>query len=113
MNYSVINIDSINKSMMGNSDMIKQFVMLYLTQTPIDFKALEDSIASGDFKLISNAAHHIKPTMEYIGASELSVQFQEIETLGKENASIEIIREKFRAIKPKFDLMIEELQQII
>lgn len=109
----MINIDVIYKSMMGNDEMVKQFVELYLSQTPIDFQALEDSVASGNPKAIADAAHHIKPTMEYIGASELRVLFQEIETLGKENASIELIRDKFNALKPQFNLMIEELKKVI
>lgn len=111
MEFKIINPTVISESMMHTDDLIKQFIELYLFQCPIDFKVLTDSIEKEDAKEISAAAHHIKPTMEYIGASDLRIHFQELEKLGSQNASIVEIREKFQEIKPKFELMLEELAQ--
>jgi len=107
--FEIINPTIIRQSMMNNETMVKQFVDLYLSQCPIDFKALIDSIEQKDVQAISQAAHHIKPTMEYIGASDLRISFQELEKLGQRNAPFTELLSKFEEIKPRFSLMLEEL----
>ncbi|SKC00119.1 HPt (histidine-containing phosphotransfer) domain-containing protein [Sphingobacterium nematocida] len=109
MNYKIIKPETIHKSMMGNSEMIKQFIAIYLQQSPIDFQTLELSFTKNDIRAIGDNAHHIKPTMEYIGASSLRMAFQDLENMSKSNLNIELIQEKFEEIKPIFQLMIEEL----
>ncbi|WP_164112949.1 MULTISPECIES: Hpt domain-containing protein [Sphingobacterium] len=110
MNYKIIKPETIQKSMMGNPEMIKQFIAIYLEQSPIDFQTLELSLTASDKQAIGDNAHHIKPTMEYIGASSLRVAFQDLENMSKSDLKIELIQEKFEEIKPVFQLMIEELK---
>jgi HPt (histidine-containing phosphotransfer) domain-containing protein len=109
MSFKIINLDTINQSMMGNKELIKQLIDLYIVQSPTDFKALEDAIISGDIEVIQRRAHHIKPTMQYIGADNLLQHFQILETKAKERASITEIEDLFYQIKPKFLLMLDEL----
>lgn len=111
MAYKIINPESILKSMMGNKEMVKQFVQMYLMQTPLDFENLRKSIELGDHSSIKDAAHHIKPTMEYIGASNLREEFQAIENLAKENSDLSVIKHKFEKMNPDFELLIQELQE--
>lgn len=110
MNYKFIDKDIIRKSMMNNNDMVKKFIDMYLAQCPVDFENLSESIKAKDTEAIGSAAHHIKPTMTYIGATELRTNFQELETLGRQNASMEEITQKFEEIRPKFFQMLEELK---
>ncbi|MBD1428983.1 MULTISPECIES: Hpt domain-containing protein [Sphingobacterium] len=112
MIFQIINLDIINESMMGNADLIKELVDLYISQSPGDFKALEDALSTGDTVLIRKTAHHIKPTMQYIGAKDLLQDFQVLENMAKEGVPIEEMNAQFQKIKPKFSLMLEELQQL-
>ena len=112
MTFQIISLDIINKSMMGNSDLIKQLVDMYIKQSPIDFETLREAIQTGDKVLIRERAHHIKPTMQYIGAKDLLQDFQVLENMAKEGVSIEEMNAQFQKIKPKFSLMLEELQQL-
>lgn len=96
--------------MMGNPEMVRQFVAIYIQQSPIDFQALEQSLEKGNIKTIGDSAHHIKPTMEYIGASSLRLSFQELEDMSRTNVTLELIRQKFEEIKPQFQEMMEELE---
>lgn len=109
INYTIINTEVIESTMMNNHEMIKQFISLYITQSPIDMQAVENAIADGDPKEISSKAHHIKPTMEYIGATDLRMKFQELENLGKERADLEIIKTLYAQIKSVFDILLIEL----
>lgn len=109
MEFKIINPTVIQESMMHSDELIKQFIELYLFQCPLDFEVLTTSISQKNLKEIAAAAHHIKPTMEYIGASNLRVEFQELENLSNKGASIEEIEAHFLVLKPKFELMLVEL----
>lgn len=108
--FTVIYPETIKKSMMNDDDMILQFVELYLIQCPIDLEKLNKSIKSQNLEAISSAAHHIKPTMEYIGAKNLKKDFQKLELLGSSEGSFEDILKKYQEIESKFNLMLEELK---
>lgn len=110
MSYKIINPEIIKKSMMGDSEMVRQFVDMYIKQSPIDFEALEHSVGKNNKQAIRDSAHHIKPTMEYIGATALRVAFQELEDMGREEADIHLISARFREVKYDFECMIEELR---
>lgn len=108
--FNIIYPETIKKSMMNDNDMILQFVELYLIQSPIDFLNLNKSIIMQDLKAISAAAHHIKPTMEYIGAKDLKNKFQKLELLSSTNASFEEILATYQEIEKEFNIMLEELK---
>ncbi|UIR56636.1 Hpt domain-containing protein [Sphingobacterium sp. SRCM116780] len=108
--YKHIKSAIIEQNMFSNSDMIKQFVGLYCTQTPLDFEKLEKAVLQQDYKGIGDAAHHIKPTMEYIGASHLRDHLQKIELLAKEMNDINSIQIEFLSLKPQFEELYTELE---
>lgn len=112
MTFQIISLDIINQSMMGNSDLIKQLVDMYITQSPIDFESLREAIQLGDKTLIRERAHHIKPTMQYIGAVNLQADFQKLETLAKDDAPLVEIEEVFNQMTPTFQLMLQELKMV-
>ena len=109
--YKHIKSAIIEQNMFNNSDMIKQFIGLYRTQTPLDFEKLEKAVAQQDYKEIGDAAHHIKPTMEYIGASHLRDHLQKIELLAKKMNNINLIQIEFILLKPQFEELFIELEQ--
>ncbi len=67
-----IDIELINQNMFDNPELIKQFVSMYLIQTPVDLDKLRQALSEGDLQKVGDAAHHIKPTMDYIGAFHLN-----------------------------------------
>lgn len=109
--YKHIKPDIIEQSMFNNDDMIKEFIALYRTQTPVDFEKLTRAVEQTDHQQIMSAAHHIKPTMEYIGASYLKDQLQLLETSAKEMTVIDHIQSQFNSLKILFDELFNELEQ--
>ena len=109
MTYIYIQPAVIDKSMMNNKDLIRQFVDMYIVQCPIDFDKLSESVRSYDCQDIADLAHHMKPTMEYVGATELRVNFEELEALAKNTDNETVIHEKFVALRLKFQTFIQEL----
>ena len=113
MNFKIINLETIDHSMMGNAELIKQLVDLYIVQSPTDFKELEDAVITGEHSHIREKAHHIKPTMQYIGATGLLQDFQNLENKAKDSSPINEIKELFnQKIKPDFLLMMDELHTL-
>lgn len=43
-----IDIDLINQNMFDNTDLIKQFVSMYLIQTPVDLDNLRNALNTGN-----------------------------------------------------------------
>ncbi len=110
MKYHFINPDLIHKTMLNDTNMVRQFVDMYISQCPADFQKLIESVEKEHFRNVADAAHHIKPTMEYIGATALRIDFQELENLARQEEVFTDIREKFEYIQAKFRELMEELR---
>ncbi|MDM1294409.1 Hpt domain-containing protein [Sphingobacterium sp. N143] len=106
-----IDIDLIRQNMFDNSELIKQFVSMYLIQTPVDLDNLRSALIQGDLQKIADAAHHIKPTMDYIGAFHLKDKFEELETNAKNQESLEGLRATFDVLDVEMKELLFELEQ--
>lgn len=106
-----IDTDLISQNMFDDQALIKQFVSMYLIQTPVDLDHLRNAIAAGDLQNIANAAHHIKPTMDYIGAFHLKAKFETLETAAKNSESLEGLRAAFEVLDIEMKELIFELEQ--
>lgn len=113
MTYEIINPEIIISSMMDDKNMIKQFVEMYLMQSPADFANLASSIESSDHVHVRDYAHHIKPTMAYIGAQSLQQNFQELEDMARDRSDFSEIEAKFESTKIHFERMLLELRMFL
>ncbi len=110
MEYTLINKQAIEENMFSDKGMIKQFIDLYISQIPIDFQSLFAAIDRQALNDIGNAAHHIKPTMVYIGALTIKDKLQQIESLARVSADITAIAELYADLKTTYELLIQELK---
>ncbi|WP_293939931.1 Hpt domain-containing protein [Sphingobacterium sp. UBA5996] len=106
-----LDIELISLNMFDNQELIKQFVSMYLIQTPVDLDKLRQALAEGNLQKIGDAAHHIKPTMDYIGAFHLKEKFEELENHAKNKDSLEILRATFCIIDIEMKELLFELEQ--
>ena len=110
MNYKIINPEFIMSNMMNNVDVVKQMIGMFLGQGKEDFQELKQAIGKEDDTEIKSKAHHIKPTMEYIGASNIRLQFQELESQAEAKAAFSDIQQIFTKLEKDFTLAMEELE---
>lgn len=94
---------------MNNRELISQFIELYQTQIPIDLQALKEAVASEAYIDIATKAHHIKPTMEYIGARALLEKLQQLEYAGRNGAEIAHINTLFLDIENEMTVLLQEI----
>lgn len=109
MLYKLINPSIIQENLMNNRELTLQFVDLYRTQIPIDLQALKDVVALAAYSEIANKAHHIKPTMEYIGAHALREKLQQLEYAGRSKTEITHINTLFLEIEDDMALLLREV----
>lgn len=112
-NFKIINPSAISANLMDNKVIIKKVLALYQTQTPIDFEDLRNAILAQDHKEIASKAHHIKPTLGYIGATSLHSLFQELEYAGKNNESMQEIILKFSEIETEYNILMSEINNYL
>ncbi|WP_156307011.1 Hpt domain-containing protein [Sphingobacterium endophyticum] len=108
--YQIINSESIQENMMNNMEIIKQMIPMFLGQGVEDFNALEAAIETQNHDEIKSKAHHIKPTMQYLGATDLRLKFQKLEDDAAKNTPMQDLSLQFQAIKKDFELAMDELR---
>lgn len=107
--YIFIKPDMIKTNMLGDDHMVKTFIGMYLTHCLTDFSHLSQAIEQQNLAEISAKAHHLKPTMAYIGATELHTQFQKIESSARSGVELAIILHDFESLDLNFQAMMHEL----
>lgn len=113
--YIVIQPDQFSSNLMHNKEIMHQMINLYLGQGRQDFAALQQAINQHNLAEIHRTAHHIKPTMQYIGAADLKNKFQQLEHLASDTQPankqhvLESIHQLFSSIKKDFERALEEL----
>lgn len=93
----------------GNTLLIKEILQLFVKQTPPDMELLGSYIQQGDWENVYRQAHHIKPTLAYVGANGMREELQVIESIARNRQDLDSITEKFNALLPRLEALYGEL----
>ena len=93
----------------GNTQLIKEILTLFINQTPPDMELLSEYIRQADWEKAYKQAHHIKPTLAYVGANQLRQELQEIEDAARHRRHLDTIGDRFTAMLPRMDVLYREL----
>ncbi|MBK1439440.1 Hpt domain-containing protein [Parapedobacter sp. ISTM3] len=110
MNFEQANMDYLEDLSGGNTQLIKEILELFIKQTPPDIELLSSYIQQNDWEKVYRQAHHIKPTLAYVGANGMRQELQEIENLAKNRQGLDLIPEKFNALLPRLETLYQELK---
>ena len=106
----IYSLDKINEMADGDEDFILSIVGVFLDEVPQDLASLETAIEAGDVENAYKLAHKLKPNMDILGLEAARVAALEIETIGKNNGSIEDIRAHFPRLKQDINQVLIELK---
>lgn len=96
----------------GDHTLIMEMIQLFLRQTPGYLERLEDHIQEDDWPNTQSMAHHIKPTLAYMGAENMRKSLIRIELLAKEEpVHTEILKSEFAELMERFDVLFKELEE--
>ena len=106
----IYNLDKIKAMAEGDEDFILSIIGVFLEEVPQDLADLESAITEGDIENSYKLAHKLKPNMDILGMEQARVMALEIETIGKDQGSIEEIRARFPSLKQDILQAIRELK---
>lgn len=106
----IYKLDKINEMADGDADFIQSVITAFLEEVPQDLERLEAAVGAGDFTQIYQLSHKIKPNVDMLGMEQTRALALEMETMGKEGADLEAIRERFPRFKEDIDQVIAELR---
>ena len=106
----IYNLDKINEMADGDEDFILSIVGVFLEEVPQDLADLEDALANGDKESSYKLAHKLKPNMDIMGLEAARVAALEIETIGKNNGSLDDMRTQLPKLQHDINTVIAELK---
>ena len=109
MNFEQADLAYLMDLSSGNTQLIREILELFIKQTPPDVERLAAYIKQEDWENTYKQAHHIKPTLAYVGANQMRQELQEIEDDAKHRQNAETIAAKLATMLPRLDVLYGEL----
>ncbi|PRY55473.1 HPt (histidine-containing phosphotransfer) domain-containing protein [Arcticibacter pallidicorallinus] len=106
-----VDLSYLNDIAGGNVEFVIDMIDIFLEQTPGYFEELGAAIQLQDWKVTGDIAHKIKPTLAFIGAEDLRVKMQQMESNARAQQNLDTIPESFREINGTAEQIYESLQQ--
>jgi len=110
---AVINLDFLREISDNNDDFFRQFIQLFLANTPISLESIQEGIIEKNWEKIRQSAHKIKPSFNYVGLKELSSISGQIEEWAKNKENMTKISEQFHHLKASCESVFIELEKEI
>lgn len=107
----IYSLDKVNEMAEGDEDFIVSVISVFLEEVPEDLTALETAIAQGNYEQTYKLAHKIKPNVDLLGMEQTRATALEIETLGKSEANMAEIEQKFPLLKKDVQQVVSELRK--
>ncbi|WP_257670106.1 Hpt domain-containing protein [Parapedobacter tibetensis] len=108
--FELANMDYLEDLSGGNTQLIREIIELFIKQTPHDIELLSSYIQQQEWEKAYKQAHHIKPTLAYVGANQMREELQEIERLARERQDLHLLSHKFAELAPRLDILYKELK---
>lgn len=95
----------------GDNSIIMEMIQLFMTQTPGYLDTLATHIANQDWVQAHNMAHHIKPTLAYMGADDMRLKMVKLEKMFQDDPVPETeLNQLFTLLRIRFVTLFSELE---
>jgi CheY-like chemotaxis protein len=94
----------------GDRELLRELVIAFLEECPKFVQEIHTSIDSQDYTLLHRAAHTLKGSMRYFGATDAFNYAFDLERLGSET-KIDGARQKFETLQGELDRVLPALSQ--
>ncbi len=106
----IYSLDKLNEMANGDTDFINSVISVFLDEVPNDLLGLEKALEEENHEQVYQLAHKIKPNVDLLGMEQTRAAALEMETLGKNKASIDEIQGIFPGLKKDVEQVIAELR---
>ena len=105
------NLSNLKKISQGNDDFVTKMINLFIEQSVISTKELNDAFANADFEKLGKVAHRFKPSVDSLEISSCYKEIREIERLAaEENSSVEL-KNLISEFNKVIEKVVNELRQ--
>ena len=98
----------LNKLANGNSDFIEKMIQLFIDTTPAEIENIRNYFKIGKYAAVSQIAHKLIPSIDYICTEPLDEEIRKIEAIEKNSALIS--ESEIEATLSKIELAISQLK---
>jgi CheY-like chemotaxis protein/HPt (histidine-containing phosphotransfer) domain-containing protein len=106
--YSLSNIKELSQ---GNEEFVEKLVHMFIAQTPLQVKQMEEKFMAEDYKEMGLLAHSMKPVIDNMGILCLKEMVRDIEKKGKQEINDPGIIETIMHIKKIIGLVVADLEK--
>ncbi len=107
----IYSLDKINEMAEGDEDFINSVISVFLEEVPQDLEDLENALNQKNHDQVYKLAHKIKPNVDLLGMEQTRETALQMETLGKNEASISEIQQIFPMLKKDIYQVVSELKK--
>lgn len=109
---SIVNLNYINEYLDGEKEPTIKVIQIFIEQAYKIMEKLEKGILSKNYQDIIYTAHFFKSSFTTMGINCYD-EIQQIESLGRQNASIDKISKTLNIMMPKFNEAIQEYESLL
>lgn len=96
----------------GSNEFMVEMIDIFLNQTPGYINEIDTAISSGDWSVVAEIAHKVRPTFAFIGVEEASNVMAKIENLARSADQSATIKSEFEKLKPLLGSVFQRLNEI-
>lgn len=106
-----INLDFLTEISDGNEAFFNDFIHLFLKNAPLSITDMEQAFKNKEWETLRQAAHKIKPSLNYVGLKEISKAAARVEEFAKKMMQLDEIPALLNVIRTTCEMAYEELRQ--
>ncbi|WP_417941199.1 PAS domain S-box protein [Flavobacterium sp. RS13.1] len=108
--YDLKTLESISR---GNSEFTLKMISIFIGQIEEFIPNAQSALSSGDFLVLSQMIHKIRPSVEAMGILSIVEEIKILEKISKEASDQKMISDLFYQIKNTLMIVVEQLQEEI
>ncbi len=97
----------------GNTDIIKEMLELFLSETPQQIQLIQEKCKLKEWQGVSAEAHKLKPTFLYVGLQESNEKLTKIEHGARNNQNLDELIELINSVEREFNSTKPEVKALI
>jgi HPt (histidine-containing phosphotransfer) domain-containing protein len=101
-----------NLAELGGADFVYEMIGLLRTQTPDQFRQIEEALSKGDIATAQRMAHSMKSSFGNFGALECQQIATAMDLAGKD-CQLDVFQREYAKIRPAFDRLQPWLDEAI
>lgn len=110
-NNLLYNLSTLSQLCNNNAQAIKNMITTFCIQTPNLINQLNEAYQQNNGELVSNIAHKLKPSIDYLQINSLKEVVREIERNAKEANQLSNLTSQVFRLQNILNLVVEDLQK--